>query len=71
MRLSKNQLIDRLTALHIDSLEYRILVADLLMTFKILFVLIDLEATDYFTIYTGLTFVVTYICYMVNFVARL
>ena len=43
----------RLTALHIDSLEYRRLVADLLITHKILFVLSDLESSDYFTIYIG------------------
>ena len=46
---------ERSTGLYSDSLEYRRLIADLLMTYKILFELIDLEAADYFTIYTGPT----------------
>ena len=46
---------ERLTALHSDSLEYRSLITDLLITYNILFELIDLEAADYFTSYTGPT----------------
>ena len=58
--------VEHLIALHIGNLEYRRLV-----TYKLLFELIDLEATDYSTILLVPPFVVTNTGSTVSFIARL
>jgi hypothetical protein len=48
--MQKQDYISRLAALEIDSLEKRRLYADLVFAYKILFGLVDLNSTDFFTL---------------------